>query len=359
MAKAKKKKSRGENGLPAIAGHGAKSLPSVEIDHYNIEIKDEDGFLGDRASGRAFRETVDGLRKTARLVDGDPFGKTETSEVSKSDFDRVFAEGHPEASAVMVRAMDAYAEDFAHVVTRFLKTEDWRGTERIVVGGGMSDCRVGETAVCLAEIAMREQGDPIDIRVIRHHPDEAGLIGAAHLAPAWVFKGHDAILAIDVGGSNIRCGVVELNLKKARDLSKACVWKMEHWKHSEDEPTRKEAVDRMIRMLKTLIRRAHKHKKSLAPFIGLGCPGFIDPDGTIDRGGQNLPGDWEQEAFNLPDILREAIPEIEGHATTVVAHNDAVVQGLSQTPFMQDVKRWGVLTIGTGLGNARFTNRGS
>jgi hypothetical protein len=26
-------------------------------------------------------------------------------------------------------------------------------------------------------------------------------------------------------------------------------------------------------------------------------------------------------------------------------------------PFMQDVKRWGALTIGTGLGNARFTNR--
>jgi len=24
---------------------------------------------------------------------------------------------------------------------------------------------------------------------------------------------------------------------------------------------------------------------------------------------------------------------------------------------MQDVDRWGVLTIGTGLGNARFTNR--
>ena len=38
-------------------------------------------------------------------------------------------------------------------------------------------------------------------------------------------------------------------------------------------------------------------------------------------------------------------------------HNDAVVQGLSEVPFMRDVKRWGVLTIGTGLGNARFTNR--
>jgi hypothetical protein len=38
-------------------------------------------------------------------------------------------------------------------------------------------------------------------------------------------------------------------------------------------------------------------------------------------------------------------------------HNDGVVQGLSEVPFMQDVERWGVLTIGTGLGNARYTNR--
>jgi hypothetical protein len=41
----------------------------------------------------------------------------------------------------------------------------------------------------------------------------------------------------------------------------------------------------------------------------------------------------------------------------VVMHNDAVVQGLSEVPFLQDVKHWGVFTIGTGLGNARFTNR--
>jgi hypothetical protein len=38
-------------------------------------------------------------------------------------------------------------------------------------------------------------------------------------------------------------------------------------------------------------------------------------------------------------------------------HNDAVVQGLSEVPFMADVKRWGVLTIGTGLGNAVFANK--
>jgi hypothetical protein len=37
-------------------------------------------------------------------------------------------------------------------------------------------------------------------------------------------------------------------------------------------------------------------------------------------------------------------------------HNDAVVQGLSELPRMRAVPRWGVLTIGTGLGNASYTN---
>src|ERR1700693_4739703 len=32
-----------------IARHGATRLPSVEVDSFNIELKDDDGFLGDRA----------------------------------------------------------------------------------------------------------------------------------------------------------------------------------------------------------------------------------------------------------------------------------------------------------------------
>ena len=59
----------------------------------------------------------------------------------------------------------------------------------------------------------------------------------------------------------------------------------------------------------------------------------------------------------MPQRLRDAIPEIGGHETVVVMHNDAVVQGLSELPWMQDVRHWGVMTIGTGLGNAHFTNR--
>ena len=117
------------------------------------------------------------------------------------------------------------------------------------------------------------------------------------------------------------------------------------------------AVKRLIEMLVDLIKRAEKDELKLAPFIGIGCPGVIRSDGTIDRGGQNLPGNWEHKSFNLPRLLREAIPQIGGHDTVIVMHNDAVVQGLSELPFMQDVDHWGVLTIGTGLGNACFTNR--
>jgi hypothetical protein len=63
------------------------------------------------------------------------------------------------------------------------------------------------------------------------------------------------------------------------------------------------------------------------------------------------------QELRLPASLVEAIPQIGEHDTAIVMHNDGVVQGLSEMPFMQEVKRWGVLTIGTGLGNARFTNR--
>jgi predicted NBD/HSP70 family sugar kinase len=102
---------------------------------------------------------------------------------------------------------------------------------------------------------------------------------------------------------------------------------------------------------------ADKKELKLAPVVGIGCPGLIREDGSIETGAQNLPGNWESSRFNLANCIRERIPLIEGHETQVVIHNDAVVQGLSELPVMQDYERWGVLTIGTGLGNARFTNR--
>ncbi len=108
-------------------------------------------------------------------------------------------------------------------------------------------------------------------------------------------------------------------------------------------------------MLKDAAERAEREGHRLAPVIGIGCPGKICPDGTIASGGQNLPGNWEAP-FNLPARLADALPPFCGARTEPLLHNDAVVQGLSEVPRMADIRRWGVLTIGTGLGNARFTN---
>jgi predicted NBD/HSP70 family sugar kinase len=162
----------------------------------------------------------------------------------------------------------------------------------------------------------------------------------------------------DIGGTNIRAGVVALNLKEDARLSKASVWKLEHWRHGDEKHlSRTETVAKLTDMLESLIERDRKQKLRLAPFIGIGCLGIIDGDGRIDRGADNLPGKWEGKNFNLPLALFESIPKINDHDTVIVMHNDAVVQGLSERPVMDDVKRWGVLTIGTGLGNAQFRNR--
>jgi ROK family len=245
----------------------------------------------------------------------------------------------------------------ALVIRRFLKLKGWRDTERIVIGGGLRASRVGELVIGRSAVILRAEGVNVGLKPIKNDPDEAGLIGAAHLAPSWMFKGHDAILGVDIGGTNIRVGIVQLNLKKANDLSKAAVWKFELWRHADETLTRDKAVDELVKMLRKLVARSEKEGLRLAPFIGIGCPGRIEEDGSIERGAQNLPGNWEANSFNLPARLYEAIPTINSHDTAILMHNDAVVQGLSEVPFMRDVERWGVLTIGTGLGNARFTNR--
>ena len=344
--------------LPSIAEHGASRLPSVELDSYNIELKDDEGFIGDRASKGAFREIIDNWRKSVRKAGDDPFGKEASDEISKKALDDLLAKGDAEAAGIVQGAIEEFSQELALVIRRYLKTKGWKDTERIVVGGGFRASRVGELVIGRTSVILKADKVPIELVPVRNDPDEAGLVGAVHLAPKWLFKAHDAILAVDIGGTNIRAGVVELNLKKAQDLSKASVWKFELWRHGDEKKVdREDAIKKLVGMLDTLIDKAKKEGLRLAPFIGIGCPGIITKDGAIDRGAQNLPGNWESSKFHLPSAIHKAIGKIGDDETAIIMHNDAVVQGLSEAPFMKDVKRWGVLTIGTGLGNARFTNR--
>ena len=280
---------------PPLAEHGAAVLPSVSIDTYGAEIRDAEGFVGDRASNTAFREILDKWRKRLKEIDEDPLavgekkaartraknGNGKGEKLSKRKLDRVLVTGDPKAAGLVVSAIEEFAQELAGVIRRFLKLKAWQGTEQIVIGGGFRNSRIGEVVIGRTEVLLKADDIDVSLVPIRHHPDEAGLI-----------------------------------------------------------------------------REAEKSKFGLAPFIGVGCPGLIEKDGAIRRGGQNLPGgNWESKNFNLPQALHEAVPETGGHSTVVLLRNDAVVQGLSEVPFRREVKHWAVLTVGTGLGNARFTNR--
>ena len=348
--------SEPESSKVEIAQHGATHLPSVEVDAYNAELRDSEGFIGDRASNRAFRSILQDWRERLRQVDEDPLGDVATEDISKKKLDKIIAEGNAEAAGLVHGVIEEFAQEFVAVIHRLLRLKSWHDTERLVVGGGLSNSRVGELAVGRTAVILKGEGLTVDLTRIRHDPDEAGLIGAVHLAPSWVFQGHDGMLTVDIGGTNIRAGVVKLNFEKHPDCSAASVWESKLWRHGDEKPSRGEAVKHLAGMLNEMIERAEKKRFRLAPLVGIGCPGLIGKTGAIRRGGQNLPGNWENGRFNLPRQLLRHVPRIGNHETVFLMHNDAVVQGLSQLPYMTDVRRWGILTIGTGLGNARFTN---
>ena len=228
-----------------MLSHGGRVLPAVTVDTYNEELRDEDGFVGDRASGRAFRAILDDWRDKLRGQGEDPFGDKPTREISKTKLDKVLAAGDPVAAGLVHSAVEEFADELATVVRRFLRLEKWHGTERIVIGGGLSASHIGELAMGRAAVLLAAEGIAIELRTISNHPDKAGLIGAVHLAPSWVLAGHDAILAADIGGTNLRVGVVELKLKQEGRHLEGRRLEAQHWRHRDDEPTREEAVERM------------------------------------------------------------------------------------------------------------------
>jgi hypothetical protein len=338
--------------------HGAARLPCVDLDCYSLELEDDDGYTGDKANKGAFTRILDGLRKALREDGEDPLGAKPTEEISRKKLEALLTKGDAAEAALVQSAVEDFSQELKSVIKRFLKLKAWRETQCIVVGGGFRDSRIGELVIERTRILLKTEEVPVEVQRLKGDPDEAGLVGSAHLLPAWMLEGHEAMLAADIGGTNIRVGLVELNLHKAKDLSKARVLQIEHWCHADEKDiTRDVAIDRVGKMLTTFMSTATKQGLRLVPVIGVGCPGVIREDGSIAGGTQNLPGNWESARFHLPDEIRRRVPRIDEHEATVILHNDAVVQGLSQLPLMDKWRHWGIFTIGTGLGNARFSAR--
>ncbi|WCM95225.1 ROK family protein [Acidovorax sp. NCPPB 2350] len=356
------REEKARRALCTAGPHGEMELASVAIGGYSLELHEGDGYVGDHASRTAFRHMLDAWRTLyADMAGKDPLGGKPTREISKQRIDALYEKDGAAARAIEAATED-YARQFAHVVQRFLGHGSWRGVERVIVGGGFHQSEVGARALArtselLSEDLRRGRRKPVELRRLRHHSDEGGLIGWAHLAPPALLQSYDAILAVDIGGTNVRCGIVQTHLHAAPDLSRAEVPRREKWGHADDEPRRDELVEGIAGILEDLVAHAEKRRLSLAPFVGVACPGLVCEDGSLAGGTQNLPGNWESIRFHLPRDLCERLPAIGGGRTQVCLHNDAVVQGLSELPFTQDVRRWAVLTVGTGLGNASFTNR--
>jgi predicted NBD/HSP70 family sugar kinase len=337
--------------------HGALEFPAFTIESYSVALRDDKGFVGDNASRPAFLGILDAWRVLFENLHGkDPLGDKPTEEIPKKKLDELMAREGAAAAAIH-GALEDYAEQLARVIRRFLSHKSWKGVQRVIIGGGLKQSDIGALAVEAVAKRLFRDDVHVQLRLLHHHADEGGLIGWLHLMPPELAERYRAMLAVDIGGTNIRCGIVRL--PRNRDLRKAKVVISEKWSHARDEnTTRKEhVVQGIVDMLVKQIEYARKKGIELAPWIGVACPGRIRQDGSISRGTQNLPGDWAHRNFHLPAALCKRLPPIDGQETQVVLHNDAVVQGLSELPYLDDIRRWGVLTVGTGLGNACYTMR--
>ena len=141
--------------LPAIAAHGASRLPSVEVDSYNVELKDDEGFIGDRASKVAFRDIIENWRKQLRKMGDDPFGDAKSEDISKKTLDEVLAKDSGAAVGILQGALEDFSQEFAVVIRRFLKLKAWADTERLVIGGGFRASRVGELVISRTAVILK------------------------------------------------------------------------------------------------------------------------------------------------------------------------------------------------------------
>jgi predicted NBD/HSP70 family sugar kinase len=340
-----------------FASHGAELLDGVRVSSYNLELRERGTFVGDRGSKSAFIERLEEMRSAAREHGPDPLGRTKSENLSRRDIVRLIERGPRSARRLVRAAIDEQAHALADVVGLFRRHSVWRGIRRIFVGGGFSEGKLGALIVSQTRRVLRRRGTRVSIvPTTARKADHAGLVGAVHLVAPWMLGRFDAILAVDLGGRNVRCGIVTFAARGGR-VRHVRVVAMERWCHADTEASRDDIVDWIVAMLRRLAREAERKGRKLAPLVGIGCPGRIGCDGHVEAGAQNLPGRWQQRGFRLSSRIRDGLGTIGGHVPVVIMHNDAVLQGLGELPHLRGARVWGVLTIGTGLGNATFERR--
>jgi predicted NBD/HSP70 family sugar kinase len=295
--------------LPGPDVHGLRELPGLRVDGYSLQLRDKTGFAGDAASQTAFRALLEQWRKRRRQKgEDDPFGDVTSRDLSKKALDRVLSRKRASEGAELLEgAIEEFAEELAHVVRRFLREPSWDKVQRIVIGGGFPESNVGERAILQAAMILQHMKVKVPIARLSHEVDDGGLIGWVHLVPPDMLAAHDAILAVDIGGTNLRCGIVKTRRKKAEDLSLAKVVKRMKWRHADDKPSRRGLLERLSEMLQVLIDECERKEIRLAPFVGIACPGIASARTARSLAGRRTcRATGKADAFHLPSACEQA-----------------------------------------------------
>ena len=124
-------------------------------------------------------------------------------------------------------------------------------------------------------------------------------------------------VAVDIGGTNIRGGVVLPNAGKAADLTKASVWKSEKWRHADEEKlNREQAVGELVGMLKDLIKRARlpmpmfnaRLTRADGSFLAVAAAWWADAGVAVEiesREWHLRPADWERTMKRHAEMISQ------------------------------------------------------
>src|SRR5262249_654047 len=107
--------------LPHTLTHGARELRSVHVDDYNVELRDNGEFLGDRANKKAFQAVLDRWRAT--LGGAYPLRDVSTQEIyqQKPALEKILLQGDPLAGGVLLGAIEDFSYSLCEVVARLLE----------------------------------------------------------------------------------------------------------------------------------------------------------------------------------------------------------------------------------------------
>jgi hypothetical protein len=327
-------------------------LHDLDIGSYCTELADHAGVAG---GVDAFLAPAGQARNAPPHAHSERYDVPRLAECGLARLDRILLDGDPHMAGRILGAIDGFAAAMADLTRTLLHEPGWEGVQRLAIDCDLCPSRIGTLAIGRASVLLSAQGETAALRPLTHSPDQAGLIGAANLVPLWMRSGRDCVLAIDVTEAAIRVGLVRLS---AGEGGEEKVAGLEVWRFDPDSVTRDKAIAYLCDMVAHSAQRARRDKLRVSPMIGVGCPGLVDDAALFQRGAQRLRRRWDGMRFRLIERIKAAVPVLDGVPSIVALHNDAVVRGLSEAAAMRDVRRWGVLSLGQGFGNASFENHG-